>query len=86
MVFSANLSDPSMNVNINHLKKSTSLNQLIQLSAAEKEQLVENPSTVIIVPFFLLSGHFFHLNIVSVRIRLLKICSNWINYLRMELD
>ncbi len=49
VVFSANLSDPSMNININHLKKSTSLNQLIQLSASEKEQLVENPSTIIIV-------------------------------------
>lgn len=49
VVFRACLNEPSMDININHLKRSFSLNQLIQLSATEKEKLVENPSTVIIV-------------------------------------
>jgi hypothetical protein len=49
VVFRACINDPCMDININHLKRSFSLKQLIQLSAKEKEQLVENPSTVIIV-------------------------------------
>lgn len=36
VVFSACLNDPSMNININHLKRSFFLNQLIQLSGSEK--------------------------------------------------
>jgi hypothetical protein len=42
-----------MDININKLKKSMTLNQLIQLSANEKEKLIENPSTVIIVAVLL---------------------------------
>ena len=49
VVFEANLTDPSMDININRLKKSASLAQLIQLSAVLKERLVDNPSTVVIV-------------------------------------
>jgi hypothetical protein len=45
----AYLNDSSMNINVNHLRKSAILNQLIQLEASEKERLVDNPSTVIIV-------------------------------------
>ena len=52
VVFEACLNDPSMDININQLKKSMSLNQLIQLSAGEKEKSIENPSTVIIVGLF----------------------------------
>ena len=40
-----------MDININHLKKSMALNQLIQLEGKQKEQLVDNPATIIIVPF-----------------------------------
>lgn len=36
VVFRACLNEPSMDININHLKRSFSLNQLIQLSANEK--------------------------------------------------
>lgn len=36
VVFRACLNDPSMNLNVNNLKKSFSLKQLIQLSAKEK--------------------------------------------------
>jgi hypothetical protein len=42
-----------MDININHLKKSIILNQLIQLEASEKEKLVDNPSAIIIVRKFL---------------------------------
>ena len=74
VVFAANLADASMDVNINLLKRSSSLNQLLQLSAAEKEQLVENPSTVIIVNFVGCSVRFSGRGTRSARVRLLRTC------------
>lgn len=86
VLFPANVCDGSMNININQLKNSEALNQLIQLSASEKEKLVENPSTVIIVTRTRFRNLSSRNSWTLERIRLLETFWSWINCLRKELD